>query len=172
MHRNIYKLNYSREYINELHDNCLCKIKAYGKRDFVIMFSSTSKTDISTGKIQNSQLRMNGASTPPPGLQFTSTDYTTNGLASLHGINRIGATSAPPPPGFSTAPDQRNSRLRGGEGQQGYLLNPADLTTNRDNSDRTRSKSFVNLAATLGNGLIESMNDSFSDQQQINDIIR
>lgn len=108
--------------------------------------------------------------TPPPGF-LGSSSGAMNGasLSSFAESLRAASASAPPPPGFGIAPDQRQLNNSGNQlaedGNRGnpLFLQPSDLSLDFDCDGKKRTKSFANLAAALGEGLAESMDDSFAD---------
>ena len=96
----------------------------------------------------------------PPGFKSGG-----NGaLAQGEALRSVGALSAPPPPGFNPGPSDR-SRLTSTDaiwpdhGEGGNHGDDSDFSK-RILHGETRTSSFSNLAAALGTGLAESMEDA------------
>lgn len=141
----------------------------------------TSNASSNFRVIDGDYLRVHSAvGTPPPGFVRSK-----NSSESLYGQDRADpAKSAPPPPGFSQKMNPQNARTSSDSGSvdvngitdrlqminpnmhhpEGLLL-PSDFCpgSTSEGSDKIRSKSYVNLAVALGEGLAESMGDSLFD---------
>jgi len=107
--------------------------------------------------------------TPPPG--FTGSG---NASTSLYAQCQTGIESAPPLPGFCTNMNDQNctatklvgrSQVMNTNIHRERALPPSSfaLNGNKEEEDKMRSKSYVNLAVALGEGLAESMGDSLFD---------
>jgi RNA recognition motif-containing protein len=80
--------------------------------------------------------------------------------------------SAPPPPGFGVGPEERTRkasemilRLKQEDSNNHHTNSNSIHNNNSNNNDQDRHNSFTNLAAVLGTGLAQSMEDATHERE-------